>query len=49
MGEYGKRAEQLFMEGYNCSQAVLLSYSDITGLDDKTAAVWDVCVRYAVL
>ncbi len=37
MGEYGKRAEQLFMEGYNCSQAVLLSYSDITGLDDKTA------------
>ncbi len=39
MGEYGKRAEQLFMEGYNCSQAVLLSYSDITGLDDKTAAM----------
>ena len=39
MGEYGKRAEQLFTEGYNCSQAVLLSYSDITGLDDKTAAM----------
>ena len=39
MGDYGKRAEQLFMEGYNCSQAVLLSYSDITGLDDKTAAM----------
>ena len=39
MGKYGKRAEQLFMEGYNCSQAVLLSYSDITGLDDKTAAM----------
>ena len=57
MGEYGKRAEQLFMEGYNCSQAVLLSYSDITGLDDKTAAmlasgsaaVWDEAWRYAVL
>ncbi|MBR2109143.1 MAG: C_GCAxxG_C_C family protein [Ruminococcus sp.] len=31
-------AEKLFREGYNCSQAVLLAFSDITGLDDDTAA-----------
>lgn len=31
-------AEKLFREGYNCSQAVLLAFSDVTGLDDDTAA-----------
>ena len=28
---------QLFVSGYTCSQAVLLSFSDITGLDEETA------------
>lgn len=35
----GERAEALFKEGYNCSQAVLLAFSDVTGLDEKTAAL----------
>lgn len=33
-----EKAEKLFRNGYNCSQAVLLAFSDKTGLDDKTAA-----------
>lgn len=33
------KARRLFKEGgYNCCQAVVLAYSDIFGLDDKTAA-----------
>ncbi|MGL4993419.1 MAG: C-GCAxxG-C-C family protein [Bacteroidales bacterium] len=32
-----KRAVELFNEGYNCSQAVLLAYSDLYGLDCKIA------------
>ena len=35
----GERAEALFKEGYNCAQAVLLAFSDVTGLDEKTAAL----------
>ena len=27
-----------FMEGYGCAQSVLLAFSDLTGLDDKTSA-----------
>lgn len=30
-------AEQNFQNGYNCAQAVLLAFSDLTGLDEKTA------------
>jgi C_GCAxxG_C_C family probable redox protein len=33
-----EKAEKLFREGFNCSQAVLLAFSDVTGLDDDTAA-----------
>ncbi len=36
--EYGKKARAYFEQGYNCSQAVLLSFGDITGLDEETAA-----------
>ena len=36
---HGEKAEQLFREGYNCAQAVLLAFGDITGLDDMTAAM----------
>lgn len=36
--DYSTKAEELFLEGYNCSQAVLLAFSDKTGLDNETAA-----------
>ncbi len=38
MSTHGDLAEKLFREGYNCSQAVLLAFSDVTGLDNETAA-----------
>lgn len=31
------KARELFKGGYNCAQAVLLAFSDVTGLDEKTA------------
>ncbi len=31
-----KKGYNYFLEGYNCSQAVVLAFSDITGLDDNT-------------
>ncbi len=34
----GLRAKELFEQGYNCCQAVLLAFSDVTGLDDEVAA-----------
>lgn len=38
MTDHGLLAEKLFRQGYNCSQSVLLAFSDITGLDDAAAA-----------
>lgn len=38
MSKHGDLAERLFREGYNCSQAVLLAFADVTGLDNDTAA-----------
>ena len=35
--ERGKLAERNFKDGCNCTQAVLLAFSDRTGLDAKTA------------
>lgn len=35
----GERAEALFKKGFNCAQSVLLAFSDVTGLDEKTAAL----------
>ena len=32
MGSHSDRAAQLFREGYNCSQAVLCAFCDVTGL-----------------
>ena len=32
------RAAQLFMEGYNCAQAVIMAFSDLIGIDEKTCA-----------
>lgn len=34
----GLRAQELFAQGYNCCQSVLLAFNDLTGLDDKSAA-----------
>lgn len=31
-------ARAYFMQGYGCAQAVLLAFSDLTGLDEKTSA-----------
>jgi len=38
MKEHGKIAEELFREGYNCAQAVLIAFGDVTGLDKETSA-----------
>ncbi|MBQ2436468.1 MAG: C_GCAxxG_C_C family protein [Clostridia bacterium] len=32
------RGAQLFMEGYNCAQAVIMAFSDLLGMDEKTCA-----------
>lgn len=36
--ERAEKAVQLFSEGYNCAQAVYMTFSDIMGLDEKLAA-----------
>ncbi len=38
MSVYGDKAEKLFREGYNCAQAVLIAFEDVTKLDRTTAA-----------
>lgn len=35
---YGQIAEENFKKGYNCSQAVFLAFSDLHGMEEKTAA-----------
>lgn len=39
MNGHGTIAEENFRKGYNCAQSVLLAFSDVTGLDEKTAAM----------
>lgn len=36
--DHSALAAELFSRGYNCSQAVLLAFSDVTGLDETKAA-----------
>ncbi len=36
--DHGMKAAELFLSGYNCSQAVLVAFSDITGLDEAFSA-----------
>ncbi len=36
--DHAELAANLFTEGYNCSQAVLCAFEDITGLDRETSA-----------
>ena len=31
-------AAKLFMEGYNCAQAVIMAFSNVIGIDEKTCA-----------
>ena len=35
--DHSIKAEELFVNGCNCSQAVLLAFSDLTGLDEATS------------
>lgn len=39
MTTHGETAERLFYDGYNCAQAVLLAFGDVTRLDKQTAAM----------
>ena len=36
--DHGMKAAELFMQGYNCAQAVAVAFCDVTGLDEKFAA-----------
>ena len=36
--EHGMKAMELFLQGYNCAQAVVVAFSDVTGLEDSFAA-----------
>ena len=35
---HAEKAQELFLEGYNCAQAVACAFSDLTGLDEKALA-----------
>ncbi len=37
MTQHAEMAKQLFESGYNCAQAVLCAYADVTGLERDTA------------
>ena len=34
----GEKAEQLFLQGYNCAQAVFTAFADVIGIPAETAA-----------
>ena len=36
--DHAARAGELFREGYSCSQAVAMAFSDVTGLEEKLTA-----------
>ena len=36
--DHSTYAAQLFVNGYNCAQAIAVAFSDVTGLDQKTSA-----------
>ncbi len=38
MIDHAQRARELFLEGYNCAQAVVCAFGDVTGLDVDEAA-----------
>ncbi len=37
MTDHKNKAKSLFLDGYNCAQAVFVAFSDVTGVDEKTA------------
>ena len=39
MSVRGDKAKELFKKGYNCAQAVVIAFSDVTGFDEKTSAM----------
>ena len=36
--DHGTKAAELFLSGYNCSQSVVVAFSDLTGLDEAFSA-----------
>ena len=36
--DHSTYAAELFLQGYNCAQAVMVAFSDVTGLDEKFSA-----------
>ena len=36
--DHGMKAAELFLNGYNCAQAVVVAFSDLTGLEDSFSA-----------
>ena len=36
--DHAEKARALFLEGYNCAQAVMCAFDDLTGLDRETSA-----------
>ena len=36
--DHAEKARELFLEGYNCAQAVVCAFDDLTGLDRETSA-----------
>ena len=36
--DHGKLAAELFLQGYNCAQAVFIAFGDLTGIEEKAAA-----------
>ena len=36
--DHGMKAAELFLGGYNCAQAVVVAFSDLTGLDESFSA-----------
>ena len=36
--DHSMKAAELFLEGYNCAQAVAVAFCDVTGLDEKFTA-----------
>lgn len=38
MSDHGERARELFMQGYNCAQAVACAFCDVTGLSVEDSA-----------
>ncbi len=36
--DHTQRAAELFLEGYNCAQAVAAAFSDVTGIDEAASA-----------